>query len=46
MLRITDRHDNDLLYGPTNEEVITDLFSDYVNSYKGLQISLPYSMEI
>ncbi|GIR67848.1 MAG: proline--tRNA ligase [Pelagibacteraceae bacterium] len=36
MLRITDRHDNDLLYGPTNEEVITDLFSDYVNSYKGL----------
>ena len=36
MLRISDRHDNDLLYGPTNEEVITDLFSDYVNSYKGL----------
>jgi len=36
MLRITDRHDSDLLYGPTNEEVITDLFSDYVNSYKGL----------
>ncbi len=36
MLRITDRHDNNLLYGPTNEEVITDLFSDYVNSYKGL----------
>ncbi len=36
MLRINDRHNNDLLYGPTNEEVITDLFSDYVNSYKGL----------
>ena len=36
MLRIKDRHDNDLLYGPTNEEVITDLFSDYVSSYKGL----------
>jgi prolyl-tRNA synthetase len=36
MLRINDRHDNELLYGPTNEEVITDLFSDYVNSYKGL----------
>ena len=36
MLRIADRHDNELLYGPTNEEVITDLFSDYVNSYKGL----------
>ena len=36
MLRIKDRHDNELLYGPTNEEVITDLFSNYVNSYKGL----------
>ena len=36
MLRIKDRHDNDLLYGPTNEEVITDFFSDYVSSYKGL----------
>ncbi len=36
MLRIIDRHDNELLYGPTNEEVITDLFSDYVTSYKGL----------
>ena len=36
MLRVNDRHDNELLYGPTNEEVITDLFSDYVNSYKGL----------
>ncbi len=36
MLRIIDRHENDLLYGPTNEEVITDLFSNYVNSYKGL----------
>jgi len=36
MLRIKDRHDNELLYCPTNEEVITDLFSNYVNSYKGL----------
>ena len=36
MLRIKDRHENELLYGPTNEEVITDLFSNYVNSYKGL----------
>ena len=36
MLRINDRHDNELLYGPTNEEVITDLFSNYVSSYKGL----------
>tara|TARA_B100000965_G_scaffold382328_1_gene380604 strand:- start:55 stop:1329 length:1275 start_codon:yes stop_codon:yes gene_type:complete len=36
MLRIKDRHENELLYGPTNEEVITDLFSNYVSSYKGL----------
>ena len=36
MLRILDRHDNELLYGPTNEEIITDLFNDYVNSYKNI----------
>ena len=36
MLRMTDRHDNELLYGPTNEEVVTDFFNDYVNSYKNL----------
>jgi len=36
MLRITDRHDNELLYGPTNEEVVADFFNDYVNSYKNL----------
>ena len=36
MLRITDRHDSELLYGPTNEEVVTDFFNDYVNSYKNL----------
>ncbi len=36
MLRIQDRHKNELLYGPTNEEVITDFFNDYVNSYKNL----------
>ncbi|MDB9776597.1 proline--tRNA ligase [Alphaproteobacteria bacterium] len=36
MLRITDRHKNQLLYGPTNEEVITDFFTDYTNSYKNL----------
>ncbi|MDG2007557.1 MAG: proline--tRNA ligase, partial [Alphaproteobacteria bacterium] len=36
MLRIVDRHDNELLYGPTNEEIITDLFNDYVNSYKNI----------
>ena len=27
MLRITDRHDRDMLYGPTNEELITDIFA-------------------
>jgi len=36
MLRMTDRHDRELLYGPTNEEVVTDFFNDYVNSYKNL----------
>ena len=36
MLRINDRHDNELLFGPTNEEVVTDFFNDYVNSYKNL----------
>jgi prolyl-tRNA synthetase len=36
MLRITDRHDRDMLYGPTNEEVITDLFRQSVKSYREL----------
>jgi prolyl-tRNA synthetase len=36
MLRITDRHDRDMLYGPTNEEVITDLFRQSVHSYREL----------
>jgi prolyl-tRNA synthetase len=36
MLRIKDRNENDLLYGPTNEEIITDFFNDYVSSYKNL----------
>ncbi|MDX1738116.1 MAG: proline--tRNA ligase [Alphaproteobacteria bacterium] len=34
MLRITDRHDREMLYGPTNEELITDLFRDGAVSYK------------
>jgi prolyl-tRNA synthetase len=34
MLRITDRHDRDMLYGPTNEEMITDLFRQSVKSYR------------
>lgn len=34
MLRFQDRHERDLLYGPTNEEVITDIFNQYVKSYR------------
>jgi len=36
MLRIKDRHERDLLYGPTNEELITDIFRSTVRSYKDL----------
>ncbi len=36
MLRITDRHERDLLYGPTNEEMITDLMRQSVRSYREL----------
>jgi prolyl-tRNA synthetase len=36
MLRIIDRHDRDMLYGPTNEEMITDLFRQSVHSYREL----------
>ena len=40
MLRIKDRHERDLLYGPTNEEMITDIFSGVVKSYKDLPQTL------
>lgn len=40
MLRITDRHDRDMLYGPTNEEMITAIFKQYVRSYKSLPLNL------
>jgi prolyl-tRNA synthetase len=40
MLRITDRHDRDLLYGPTNEEQVTDIFRSFVRSYKDLPLNL------
>jgi prolyl-tRNA synthetase len=36
MLRIRDRHERDLLYGPTNEEMITDLVRQSVRSYREL----------
>jgi prolyl-tRNA synthetase len=40
MLRIADRHDRDMLYGPTNEEMITEIFRAYVRSYKDLPLNL------
>ncbi|PWE31034.1 proline--tRNA ligase [Pararhodobacter marinus] len=40
MLRIKDRHKRDLLYGPTNEEMITDIFRSHVSSYKDLPLTL------
>jgi len=40
MLRIEDRHEREVLYGPTNEEMITDIFRAYVRSYKELPLNL------
>ncbi|MBW4963202.1 proline--tRNA ligase [Sulfitobacter sp. CW3] len=40
MLRIKDRQDRDMLYGPTNEEMITDIFRSHVGSYKDLPLTL------
>ena len=40
MLRITDRHERDMLYGPTNEEMITEIFRGYIRSYKHLPLNL------
>ena len=40
MLRIKDRHERELLYGPTNEEMITEIFRSYVRSYKDLPKNL------
>ena len=40
MLRITDRHEREMLYGPTNEEMITALFRDAARSYRDLPRSL------
>ncbi|MEK9752671.1 MAG: proline--tRNA ligase [Rhodospirillaceae bacterium] len=36
MLRIKDRHERDMLYGPTNEEQITEIFANSVRSYRDL----------
>ncbi|MGZ8363708.1 MAG: proline--tRNA ligase [Caulobacteraceae bacterium] len=40
MLRITDRHEREMLYGPTNEEMITEIFRASVKSYKDLPLNL------
>jgi prolyl-tRNA synthetase len=40
MLRIQDRHEREMLFGPTNEEMITEIFRSYVKSYKDLPLNL------
>ena len=40
MLRILDRGGRQMLYGPTNEELITDIFKSYITSYKDLPKNL------
>ena len=40
MLRIVDRHERDMLFGPTAEEVITAIFRDSIKSYKDLPKNL------
>lgn len=40
MLRIKDRHEREMLYGPTNEEMITEIFRASVKSYKDLPLNL------
>ena len=40
MLRITDRHERDMLYGPTNEEMVTDIFRHHIKSYRDLPLNL------
>jgi prolyl-tRNA synthetase len=40
MLRIKDRHEREMLFGPTNEEMITEIFRSSVRSYKSLPLNL------
>jgi prolyl-tRNA synthetase len=40
MLRIQDRHERDMLFGPTNEEMITEIFRSSIRSYKDLPLNL------
>jgi prolyl-tRNA synthetase len=44
MLRIQDRHERELIYGPTNEDMVTEIFRAYVRSYKSLPLNL-YHMQ-
>src|SRR5690606_11099702 len=39
-LRITDRHKRDMLFGPTAEEVDTDIFRSFIKSYRDLPLNL------
>ena len=40
MLRLRDRHDREMLYGPTNEEMVTEIFRAYARSYRDLPRNL------
>ena len=40
MLRMKDRHDRDMLFTPTAEELVTDIFRSHVGSYKDLPMTL------
>ena len=40
MLRIKDRHERDMLFGPTEEEMVTDIFRTFVSCYKALPMNL------
>lgn len=40
MLRIRDRHEREMLYGPTNEEMVTDIFKQFAKSYRDLPRNL------
>jgi len=40
MLRIKDRHERELLYGPTNEDMITEIFRAAIRSYRDLPKNL------
>ena len=47
MLRIRDRHERDMLYGPTNEEMITDLLRQSVQQLsRAAADPLPHPMEV